>query len=95
MTNSDEYTWVTGHPRRKPSRQPTTFRIPCAFCDGTGTRPGTVMNDDCPSCDGTGWRDFEGARSDYRRCGRCRGSGRQLDIVSLNPCHVCDGSGIV
>lgn len=100
MSDRDDYTWVSpysvdGYIRRKPSKGSDTFTRPCAFCEGSGIHPGTVMNDDCPACDGQGDFQFEGDLDDYRTCRRCGGTGRQTGIVAIRPCHICGGAGII
>ena len=94
MSNSDDYTWVKGHIRHKPSRRSKGFRRKCAFCKGTGIQPGSIMGDVCPVCTG-GWINFEGDIDDYNTCGRCSGSGIEPHSIYTEPCSSCDGAGIV
>ena len=72
-----------------------TLRIPrleqCAYCQGTGTAPGTSVSV-CTTCTGTGQvRYQQGFFTVARTCNHCHGSG----TVIKNPCAECRGQGRV
>jgi molecular chaperone DnaJ len=65
----------------------------CETCEGTGARPGTVV-ETCPQCRGVGQirqtqNTFLGSFSSVRTCPRCNGEGS----FAPNPCSSCSGSG--
>jgi len=63
---------------------------PCADCNGTGARSGTVPRV-CPECEGTGMHaaSVGGAFTMNETCPACRGRGLVVD----DPCPTCHGSG--
>lgn len=63
---------------------------PCADCNGTGARSGTVPRV-CPECEGTGMHTATvgGAFTMNETCPACRGRGLIVD----DPCPTCHGSG--
>lgn len=63
---------------------------PCADCNGTGARSGTVPRV-CPECEGTGMHTATvgGAFTMNETCPACRGRGLIVD----DPCTTCHGSG--
>jgi molecular chaperone DnaJ len=67
----------------------TTSDAPCAACQGTGAKAGTMPRV-CPTCEGAGFTTRnQGGFALTEPCRDCRGRGMVVD----DPCPVCHGSG--
>jgi molecular chaperone DnaJ len=67
----------------------TTSDAPCAACQGTGAKAGTLPRV-CPTCEGAGFTTRnQGGFALTEPCRDCRGRGMVVD----DPCPVCHGSG--
>ncbi len=61
----------------------------CSACQGSGARPGSVM-ETCPDCGGSGRVRSRGRLRTSQACPRCRGSGK----VPRESCPACGGRGV-
>ncbi len=77
--------------------------ISCAFCDGNGSFPDILSNDEietepCPVCKGKGHNVFRTSSENILKCRFCGGDGKSWDssgYATGEVCPVCYGTGII